>query len=71
MMSRPFLAFVLMLGTVGAIQAEDAPLISGVHELAIGTTDPIPLIEYFQQFGYRVGRSGDLDAEDVNVTPDR
>ncbi len=48
--------------TAGIAFADEPPVIGGVHELAIGTTDPIPLIEYFQQFGYRVGRSGELDA---------
>ncbi|MEM7356075.1 MAG: hypothetical protein AAF657_34990, partial [Acidobacteriota bacterium] len=42
--------------------ADDEPAIGGVHELAIGTTDPIPVIQYLQQYGYRVGRSGELSA---------
>lgn len=67
--STLLLASLVFLGPIlgpflgSTIAAREPPSISGVHEVAIGTTRPIPLIEYFQQFGYRVGRSGELDAD--------
>jgi uncharacterized glyoxalase superfamily protein PhnB len=36
-------------------RAQDAPPIGGVYEIGIGTTDAVPLIRYWEQFGYRVG----------------
>lgn len=63
----PLLFFLVLLSTASIAEADDAPTIGGVYELAIGTTDPIPLIEYFQQFGYRVGRSGDFSAAEARA----
>ncbi|NER29824.1 MAG: VOC family protein [Symploca sp. SIO1C4] len=40
--------------------------IGGIYEVCIGTQDPIPLIQYWQQFGYRIGQMGALDASAVN-----
>ncbi|HAC65896.1 MAG TPA: bleomycin resistance protein, partial [Cyanothece sp. UBA12306] len=42
-------------------QPQKAP-IQGIYEVCIGTTDPLPLIQYWQQFGYRIGSIGDLSA---------
>ncbi len=39
--------------------------IKGVYEACVGVVDPIPQIRYWQQFGYRVGPSGELAAEDA------
>ena len=41
--------------------AADAP-ISGLYEICVGTTDLLPQIAYWEQFGYRVGSIGELDA---------
>ena len=59
---------LLIFATLSASgQTAEDPAISGVYELAIGATDPIPVIEYLQQFGYRVGRSGELSAEEAET----
>ena len=39
--------------------------IGGVYEVGIGTTDEKPLVKYFEQFGYRVGATGQLSAKDA------
>lgn len=41
-------------------------LIQGIYEVCIGTQDAIPLIQYWEQFGYRIGKLGELSAEAVN-----
>lgn len=56
-----------LLLLTGVPAAADEPTIGGVHELVIGATDPIPIIQYFQQFGYRVGHSGSLTADAAEV----
>lgn len=43
----------------------EQPTIGGVYEVGIGTTDPLPLIRYWQQFGYRPGPSGELSAAEA------
>lgn len=40
-------------------------IIGGVYEVAIGTTDADPLIQYWTQFGYCVGETGELAANDA------
>jgi len=40
--------------------------IQGVYEVCIGTQEPIPLIQYWEQFGYRIGQMGELSAQTVN-----
>ncbi|MBS1797726.1 MAG: VOC family protein [Acidobacteria bacterium] len=35
--------------------------IGGVYEVCIGTKDPEALVKYWERFGYRVGRTGELD----------
>ena len=48
---------------VGALQGSDeAPPVSGVFEIAIGCTDPAPVLRYWARFGYRPGPEGRLDA---------
>ncbi len=63
--SSGFLAALCLALTVysATVAQAEEPSIGGVYELAMGTRDPLPLIEYWQQFGYRVGRIGELDAE--------
>ncbi|MGE5658047.1 MAG: VOC family protein [Actinomycetota bacterium] len=36
--------------------------IEGIYEVCIGVPDPIPQIQYWQQFGYRIGEMGELAA---------
>ncbi|MEM7594097.1 MAG: VOC family protein [Cyanobacteria bacterium P01_A01_bin.83] len=36
--------------------------IEGIYEVCIGVSDPNPMIQYWSQFGYRVGQSGELSA---------
>lgn len=40
--------------------------IEGIYEVCIGIRDPIPLIQYWEQFGYRIGQVGELSAQAVN-----
>ncbi len=44
------------MADAGAIQG-------GLHEILIGTDDPVAAIRYWQGFGYRVGETGELDAK--------
>ncbi|MBK1990725.1 VOC family protein [Sphaerospermopsis aphanizomenoides BCCUSP55] len=37
--------------------------IEGIYEVCIGVTEPILAIQYWQQFGYRIGQVGELNAE--------
>lgn len=39
--------------------------IQGIYEVCIGVSDAQPLIQYWQQFGYRVGETGELLAADA------
>ncbi|HEY9635485.1 MAG TPA: VOC family protein [Coleofasciculaceae cyanobacterium] len=40
--------------------------IEGIYEVCIGIQDPIPQIQYWEQFGYRIGQIGELPAQVVN-----
>lgn len=40
--------------------------IEGIYEVCVGVRDPIPLIQYWEQFGSRIGQVGELPAESVN-----
>jgi catechol 2,3-dioxygenase-like lactoylglutathione lyase family enzyme len=40
--------------------------IEGIYEVCIGIRDPIPLIQYWEQFGYRIGQMGELSEQAVN-----
>jgi uncharacterized glyoxalase superfamily protein PhnB len=59
--ARPWLV-LLALAVGGSVAAEEAPPIGGVYEAAIGVEEPLPLVRYFELFGYRVGPVGQLDA---------
>lgn len=39
--------------------------IAGLYEVCIGVTDPIFAIQYWEQFGYRIGQIGELSATDT------
>jgi catechol 2,3-dioxygenase-like lactoylglutathione lyase family enzyme len=43
--------------------AEQQPTIGGIYEVCIGVPEPSAAIRYWQQFGYRVERSGALAAD--------
>ncbi|MEG4285919.1 VOC family protein [Microcoleus sp. A006_D1] len=36
--------------------------IAGIYEVCIGVTDAVPQIQYWEQFGYRIGQIGELSA---------
>ncbi len=36
--------------------------IGGIYEVCIGVREPIAAIQYWQQFGYRIDRVGELSA---------
>ncbi len=38
------------------------PTIEGIYEVCIGVNDPIPMVQYWEQFGYRIGQVGNLTA---------
>lgn len=40
--------------------------IEGIYEMCIGIRDPISMIQYWEQFGYRIGQVGELPAQAVN-----
>ncbi len=42
------------------------PTIEGIYEVCIGIQDPIPMIQYWEQFGYRIGQVGKLPASAAN-----
>jgi len=56
-------AILLIFLLFPVIVMAQQPSIGGVYEAGIGTTDEKPLIAYFERFGYRVGPSGEIDAE--------
>jgi catechol 2,3-dioxygenase-like lactoylglutathione lyase family enzyme len=42
--------------------ATQATSIEGIYEVCIGVSEPIAAIQYWQQFGYRIDRMGELSA---------
>jgi uncharacterized glyoxalase superfamily protein PhnB len=66
-MNRNRLAFAMafIAGAARNVGAQPMGPISGVFEGVIGTTDPVPLIQYYEQWGYRVGTIGTLSAADA------
>ncbi|MGB3512808.1 MAG: VOC family protein [Microcoleaceae cyanobacterium] len=42
------------------------PTIEGIYEVCIGITEPLLIIQYWEQFGYRIGQIGELTAPTVN-----
>lgn len=55
----------MQLGMIENSMAQTT-LIEGIYEVCIGTQDPIPLIQYWEQFGYRIGQVGELPAQAAN-----
>ena len=41
------------------------PSIGGIFETCIGTRDALPLVHYFEQFGYRIGCIGTFEPDAV------
>ncbi len=56
-----YIIFILIFFPIIAMAQQTS--IGGVYEAGIGTTDEKPLIAYFERFGYRVGPTGEIDAE--------
>ena len=52
---------------VGPLASQPMGPISGVYEAVIGTTDPLPLIQYYEQWGYKVGLIGELTAAEAKT----
>jgi catechol 2,3-dioxygenase-like lactoylglutathione lyase family enzyme len=44
---------------------ETSPKIGGIYEVCIGVEDAMPLIQYWGQFGYTIGQTGELSPEKV------
>lgn len=40
--------------------------IQGIYEVCVGCREPISLIQYWEQFGYRIGQIGELSPESAN-----
>lgn len=59
------LALVFFAWSATRAQTPTAPTISGLYEICIGVTDPLPQIAYWEQLGYRVGPIGELSAADA------
>jgi catechol 2,3-dioxygenase-like lactoylglutathione lyase family enzyme len=57
-------AILIAVTAVFSIMAQE-PTIGGVYEVAIGTTNADAHIKYWERFGYRVGQSGELSAENA------
>lgn len=48
-------------------QTQEQPTsIAGIYEACIGTRDPISQVQYWEQFGYRIGQIGELAALEAN-----
>lgn len=44
---------------------ESSPRIAGIYEVCIGVENAMPLIQYWAQFGYEIGQTGELLSEKV------
>jgi uncharacterized glyoxalase superfamily protein PhnB len=72
MMKRSILALIVMTGLLTAfdqagVQQTAEPPISGLYEVCVGVTDPLPQIRYWETFGYRIGPIGELKAEEARA----
>ncbi|MHC5720776.1 MAG: VOC family protein, partial [Nostoc sp.] len=45
---------------------EQQTAIEGIYEVCIGIPEPISAIQYWEQFGYRIGEMGELTADVAN-----
>ncbi len=52
------------MSQINTTQAEHT--IEGIYEVCIGIKDPIAMIQYWEQFGYRIGQIGTLAASAAN-----
>jgi hypothetical protein len=69
---RRIIAMILLAGLAVALSQAKAPPppeppISGLYEVCIGVTDPLPQIRYWESLGYRVGPIGDLKADEAKA----
>ena len=39
--------------------------IAGIYEVCMGVADAIPQLQYYEQFGYRLGQIGELSASEA------
>jgi len=39
--------------------------IAGIYEVCMGIADAIPPLQYWEQFGYRIGQIGELSASEA------
>lgn len=63
-MSKLILLSLIIVVFSPSVRSQEAN-IGGVYEVAIGTTNADAHIKYWERFGYRVGQSGELSAEDA------
>lgn len=56
--------FSIILSLSISLMAQETS-IGGVYEVGIGTKNAEPLIKYFEQFGYSVGKKGELSAKEA------
>ena len=71
-MKRSIIGFCLLVGlalTLASVQAQQTPEppISGLYEICIGVTDPLPQIRYWETLGYRIGPIGELKSEEARA----
>ncbi|MBE9179147.1 VOC family protein [Oculatella sp. LEGE 06141] len=45
----------------------EPPSVQGVYEVCIGVSDPIVQLQYWEQFGYRIGAMGELSAVEAEA----
>lgn len=55
------------VASIVTAQASADPPISGLYEIGIGVTDPLPQISFWEQLGYRIGQIGELSAADAKA----
>ncbi|MGH9837567.1 MAG: VOC family protein [Blastocatellia bacterium] len=71
-MTRAKLIFITLLFvglkfvSTNYAQSQEPP-VSGLYEICIGVTDPLPQIRYWETLGYRIGPIGELKAEDARA----
>lgn len=60
---KKFIVIFILIFSINLMAQEKT--IGGVYEAVIGATDEKPLIAYFERFGYRVGKTGKLSANEA------
>jgi catechol 2,3-dioxygenase-like lactoylglutathione lyase family enzyme len=57
---------MMSLATKINMAQEQKTSIEGIYEVCIGIPEPISAIQYWEQFGYRIGQVGELTADEAN-----